>query len=143
MAAWGYRNFENDAAADYVWDVKESTNGVEKVIHTITGFSDTAPTEEKSEEVLAAIEYLAAAKGNPADDLTPEATAFVSENLLQFKQYLVPGFSDPDMDIVALSLQAIKQVRENSDLCEIWKQDVDDIEPWNAVLDDLGRRITS
>jgi hypothetical protein len=143
MTAWGYKNFENDAASDYVWDVKESDSGVAKVIRTITEFANTPPTEEKAEEVLAAIEYLAAAKGNPPDDLTPEASAFVSENLLAFKEYLVPGFSDPDVDIVDLSLKAISRVRENSELSEIWKQDEDDIKPWHEVLDDLERRIKS
>jgi hypothetical protein len=141
MSAWGYKNFENDAASDYVWDVKESDAGVLKVIRTITEFTDTPPTEDKAEEVLAAIEYLAAAKGNPCEDLTPEATAFVSEHLLQFKQYLVPGFSDPDIDVVDLSLKAICKVREDSELSNIWKQDEDDIKPWHEVLDDLERRI--
>jgi hypothetical protein len=143
MTAWGYKNFENDAASDYVWDVKESDSGVAKVIRTITEFNNTPPTEDKAEEVLAAIEYIAAAKGNPSGDLTPEATAFVFENLLQFKQYLVPGFSDPDMNIVDLSLKAINRIKEDSELSKIWEQDEDDIKPWHDVLDDLERRIKS
>jgi hypothetical protein len=141
MAAWGYRNFENDAASDYAWDVKESDSGVLKVIRTIIEFPHTPPTEDKAEEVLAAIEYLAAGKGNPSEDITPEASAFVSANLLQFKQYLVPGFSDPGVNIVELSVQAINKVRTGSELSDVWKRDEDDIQPWHEVLDDLEKRI--
>lgn len=141
MAAWGYGNFENDAASDYVWDVKESDAGVSKVVSTITGFTHTHPTEDRAEEVLAAIEYLAAAKGNPCEDITADAAAFVSEHLLQFKQYLVPGFSDPGLDLIDLSLKSICKVREDSELANIWKQDEDDIGPWHAVLSDLEKRI--
>jgi hypothetical protein len=142
MGAWGFNNFENDAAADFIWDVKESSSGVIKVIQTITESESKSLVEEESEEILAAIEYMAAAKGNPSTDLTDEAKEFVSDNLLHFKQYLVPGFKDNDLDIIDESLKAISRIRTSSELSELWKES-DDYENWVAVLTDLERRITS
>jgi hypothetical protein len=142
MGAWGFNNFENDAAADFVWDVKESASGVIKIIHTITESATKPLIEEEAEETLAAIEYIAAAKGNPSEDLTEEAKEFVADNLLHFKQYLVPGFKDEDFDVVDISLKAISRIRDSSELTEQWKES-DDYENWLSVLRDLERRVKS
>jgi hypothetical protein len=140
MGAWGVKNFENDAAADFAWDVIESSSGVSKVINTITAFGGNAPVEEDAEEVLAAIEYIAAAKGNPSEDIPEHVQEFVRDNLLQFKEHLVPGFSDPDTDLAGISLKTIKQIRESSELKQLWEES-EDYNEWLNVLDDLEKRV--
>ncbi len=141
MGAWGFKNFENDAAADFVWDVFESESGVLKVINKITEYAAN-PTEEDAEETLAAIEFIAAAKGNPSDDITEEARQFVSDKLLHFKQYLVPGFHREGLDVCELSVTAIESIRNSSELKELW-QESDDYDKWLETLDDLSRRVKS
>ena len=112
MGAWGIKNFENDGAADFVADVLSGNkliivNTIEKILEISKGdYLDACDCEE----ALAAVEFVAAAKGNPSTDISPEALNWVKSNdLLHFK----------DFDLVASSKKVIDRILSYSEIKEL------------------------
>lgn len=135
MGAWGKLNFENDNALDFVWDVEEK--GIEQIIAAIERINsreeDNFLDSDLCEEALAAIEYIAAAKGHKAEDFPEDAEEWLKAHKASL--LTVRG-------IIAKSQQAIDRIKHNSELKELWEE-VDDYEAWIKVLDDLNTRISS
>ena len=134
MGAWGYANFENDTALDFVWEIEES--GVSTIIHAIKKINTVAETEQldadECTEALAAIEYIATAKGNMSEDF-PESA---EEWMAKYK-----GTELTDAGLVAESHKAIDRIKSNSALKELWAE-TEDGESWLKVLEGLKSRIS-
>lgn len=134
MGTWGHRNFENDAAMDFVIEVED--NGV-KVINEIIDRVAVLPAEDylqvdDSYAVLAAIEFVAAAKGKQSEDF-PEG----AEDWL--------GQTEPGPLVAqdaARMKKVIDRVRTNSELRDLWQEEGDEPAEWLAVLSDLEERIS-
>lgn len=140
MGTWGLKNFENDGAADFTDDVLG--NGKNLIKETILKVSEMNSDEyleaPDCENALAAIEFIAAYKGNPSDDLPEDISLWIKENdLLNFKS----SFFSKKVNIVDLSLKAIDRILLNSELKELWEES-SEFEDWKKVVLDLKERIS-
>lgn len=144
MGAWETGNFGNDDAMDFAGDVTD--NGKQEILKAIQKISNAAQTKyieaPDCSIALAAIEFIAAAKGNAAEDFPEEAAAWLSENeILPFKSKGILGFGAKETDIAAISLQAIERIKNKSELLELW-QESGEADIWLAVVNDLKKRIS-
>lgn len=138
MGAWGHLNFENDTALDFVEELAENEkNGIARLRSAIDIINTTEEAafldSDLCAEALAAIEFIAAAKGNMAEDFPEDAEEWFQANktnLLSIR------------NIIAQSKQAIDRIKHNSELKELWEES-EELEEWNKVLDDLNTRISS
>ena len=121
MGAWGFKNFENDGAADFVYDVFD--NGKKVIFQAIQKIVKAKPDEyleaPDCEEALAAIEILAAAKNNPSSDCNPDIIKWLQKNdVLKFKN----GLFGPKVDLVPLAEKALDRIINDSELRELWEE---------------------
>lgn len=130
MGAWGFRNFENDNAGDWVVELMSSPNWdfIEKTIleYRNNNYNDF------EEEILAATEVVAIARNNPPPDYNE-----IDFNLEPVLKKL-PKLSDNKL--ILLSIEAIEGIMKKSNLKERI-EDVDALEEWNEILFDLIERI--
>ena len=133
MGTWGYRNFENDTAADWLSDWQEDPD-LEKIGDTLDELlSNTSnPGSDLCHEALAAAELVAAMKGKPAKDLNNTAREQVEELAT------TPVFIE---ELRQKSLIVIEIVKVDSDLQEAWGE-VEELEEWHAILRDLKKRLS-
>lgn len=141
MGAWEVENFGNDDAMDFVADVE--TGGKKSILTAIKTAADAAEYPEAPEccIALAAIEYIAAAKGNPSADFPEEAEEWLSKNkLLPFTLGGLFGIGAKEIDITSLSLSAIEKIKTRSELKELWEES-GEFEKWLTIVQDLEKRI--
>lgn len=134
MGAWDHSNFGNDTAHDFVYEVTEQ--GMEKIIHAIKTAAECPGDEpldsEEANEALAAIEFIAAAKGNMAEDFPENA-----EDWLAGKNAEVLT----NADIISESEKALARIKaDNSELKNLW-QESQRLNDWIKVVDNLQSRI--
>lgn len=134
MGSWGFTNFDNDTAQDFVADVEEG--GIDRIVSAIevikTIEEDAYLDSDLCSEALAAIEYIATAKGHMAEDFPEDAEDWVTAHKAQLQ--IIRG-------IVGKCKDAIDRIKNNSELKELWEE-TEDFENWNKVLDDLNTRIS-
>jgi len=129
MGAWGIGNFDNDDAADWVYELTESDGTALLVAAleeaTAEGYLE-APT---SCVALAAAEIVAALLGNAGKALPDDV-----------RKWLAVNDAEVDHDLLALSRTAVVRVKDSSELRELW-QDSADYQQWVSLQDDLLRRL--
>jgi hypothetical protein len=134
MGAWDHSNFGNDAAHDFVFEVTEQ--GMEKIIHAIKTAAECPEDEsldsDEANEALAAIEFIAAAKGKMAEDFPENAEDWLAgKNVSEITS----------ADIISASEKALARIKgDNSDLKELW-QESEHLNDWIKVVDNLQSRI--
>lgn len=135
MGAWGFTNFDNDTAQDFVGEVEEG--GIDRIISAIdvikTKEEDAFLDSDLCTEALAAMEYIATAKDRMAEDFPEDAEDWVNANKAPL--LAISG-------IVPKCQQAIDRIKNNSELKETWGE-TPDFEKWKTVLDDLNTRISA
>lgn len=135
MGSWGYTNFDNDTAQDFVADVEEE--GIDRIVSAIevikTIEEDAYLDSDLCAEALAAMEYIATAKDRMAEDFPEDAEDWVKAHKAQL--LIIRG-------IVAKCQQAIDRIKNNSELKDLWEE-TEDFDNWNKVLDDLNTRISA
>lgn len=139
MGTWGIKNFENDGAADFTSDVIENGKSlIKEAIVKVSELSDDEYLEAPDcENALASIEFIAAFKGKPSDDLPEEVIDWIKKNdLLDFRS----GFLGKRIDMIDLSLKALDRILNNSELKELWEEG-DEFEEWKKILEDLKQRV--
>jgi hypothetical protein len=141
MGAWGYGNFENDTALDWIWELEKTSDLglVERAISDVVNCDDYLDADLGCVG-LAAAEVVAALMGKPPKDLPEEASAWIQAHQLV-----------PAQELVQASLAAIDKVRnqEQSELKELWEEEEEEEEEeeaellteWHAVLYDLSLRL--
>jgi hypothetical protein len=135
MGAWGHLNFENDTALDLVYEIEEK--GVDRIKNAIEAINsreeDSFLDSDLCSEALAAIEYIAAAKGKVSEDFPEDAEEWLTpankENLLAIR------------NLIPKSKQAIDRIQHNSELKDLWEE-TEDFNEWTKVLEDLATRIS-
>ena len=144
MGSWGYGNFENDGAADFIIQVEEE--GITKIYQSILFVTELPESEfleaDECQQALAAIEYIAAAKGNPSATFPAEARKWLKEKY--HADILDADPSDPHkahFDLTEISLNAIERIKTNSELQELWEEGGQASE-WNQELEDLKKRVS-
>jgi hypothetical protein len=135
MGAWDHSNFGNDTAHDFAYEATEQ--GMEKIKTAIRAASECGEEEfldsDECCEALAAIEFIATAKGKMAEDFPENA-----EEWLAGKD--VSELTSPDL--IRESQKAIARIKSNSELKELWKE-TEHFNDWVKVVDDLEKRISS
>ena len=142
MGAWENGNFGNDDAMDFVSEV----NDKKAILDPILKISNASATEyleaPDCSVALAAIEYLAAALGNPSEDFPEEAQDWISKNkLLPFTEEGLLGIRKTEVEIIKHANQAIDKIKTNSELQELW-QESGEFEDWLNIVEELKKRIS-
>ena len=132
MGSWGYRNLENDAAADWLLELQEikSCGFVEGTLDELLENSNR-PEARLSQEALAAAEVVAVWNGHPAPDFDPDALAVVQQ----------VGVDEDVLDeLKQKSKSAITIISGDSYLMELW-EDTMDMSKWRSNLKELAQRL--
>jgi hypothetical protein len=129
MGAWGEGSFENDDAADWVYEL-EQMEGMEGVAAVLEKAGEGGYLESPDACIaLAAAEAVAAALGEPSATLPPEVAAWAE------------GHRDSvDRELAVLALTVVDRIGADSELKELWEE-TDDFEPWKTTLTDLRQRL--
>lgn len=138
MGAWGIKNFENDDAQDFAYDVmEEGKSKIKDALLKINKSNHSFIDATESQEALAAAEIIAAAKNNPAKDLPEDMKDWLNKNdVLTYKKFLFRK----SVNLVQLAEEAIHKILENSELKELWEES-GEFEEWKAVQDDIIARL--
>jgi hypothetical protein len=131
VATWGVESFENDAAAEWFLGVEEAPDPgalMAEAIDEALGAPED-PALEVCCEAIAAAELCACCAGQWPDRLPDNVRYWAESNP-----------HGPHGDEVALALQAVARVRDESELREWWDQS-DDHAQWLLAMDDLGARL--
>lgn len=134
MGTWGHRNFENDSALDFVAEVEErGFDRIEEAIKVVANYPEEDYLQvDDSVAALAAIEYIAAAKGKQSEDFPEDAEDWLEK--------AGPGtLLSQDGAVIS---KAIERVRDNSELRDLWQEDGVEPQAWLAVLNDLQKRVS-
>lgn len=130
MGSWGYRNFENDDALDFLAEAETDDRAVvmalEKVLHARS--SDYVDATD-SARALAGVELLAAKQGRGSVDF-PKSGRVVIQML-----------PDPTPALIQKALAVISRIDTNSELRELM-DDGGSGESFSRVLDDLRQRVS-
>jgi hypothetical protein len=130
MGSNGARNFENDDATDWVYDLTES-NGTDLLSEafSVVEKMDFADAPDCC-IALAAAEVVAAAKGKPSSDLPDEVRTWLEdqEHLEKFKK------------LDKRAAKVAKKVQAKSELRDQWEES-DDWHNWQMSLEGLLKRL--
>ncbi len=129
MGAWGHRAFENDTAADWVWELEESDDLslVHEALNAALDAGDDADADMCS-EALAAAEVVAALQGVPHIELPNTIVSWTT------------GRKRPDAALVEKARRAATRILQSSELAELWAE-ADGTE-WNEDVQALINRLT-
>ncbi|WP_420640672.1 DUF4259 domain-containing protein [Candidatus Leptofilum sp.] len=132
MGIWGTGNFENDAAADWLYDFGE--NDFRLIDRTLAGVAGMIEADEldafEAQEVLAAAECVAAAIGFPTDNPPEELAEWLAENSpMQVKP-----------EYVEMARKAVARVLSKSELRELWLES-DEFGVWETAVLNLQSRL--
>ncbi|MEK7581768.1 MAG: DUF4259 domain-containing protein [Patescibacteria group bacterium] len=129
MGAWGYKNFENDDALDFLYEVEENNKLAEEIIDKVSNLKSTDYLDSQTaSQALAAIELFAAKKGTPSGDFGFSETKIKLETL---------PFSPV---VLEKSKMVISRISSNSELRELMNEGGNEKE-FTDVLNDLNKRI--
>ncbi|WP_321489343.1 DUF4259 domain-containing protein [uncultured Hyphomonas sp.] len=111
MGAWGIGNFENDDAADFVYDVEEDGVGaIRRAIEAAgTEHADGYIEAPTAACLIAAGEFMAVALGKPAPTLSEDVVAAAKRLAIQ-----------PEM--VSKALPLLASILEEGELKELWDE---------------------
>ena len=129
MGAWGHRAFENDTAADWVWELEE-TDDLSLLNCALDSALDTTDDIDAdiASEALAAAEVVAALNGVPHIDLPNSIVSWTT------------GRPRPDTALVEKARKAATRILQSSELAELWAE-ADGTE-WNDDVQALINRLT-
>jgi len=130
MGAWGYGNWENDDAADWVYELEKNV-GSDLLKRTLSKVTSNTNYLESPQccEALAAAEVVAALKGSAGDDLPEEVQKWVFQNKPKFER-----------ELLTLALQAITRIKSDSELKELWEESGSAAE-WLTLVKNLETRL--
>src|SRR5687768_11336713 len=105
MGAWGIGNFDNDDAADWVYELAES-DGTDVLVRALEAATSDGYLEAPVASAgLAAAEIVAALLGNAGKALPDDVRKWLGQN----------GGLEVDHDLLTLSRSAVIRVKENSE----------------------------
>ena len=132
VGTWGTGSFENDFATDWFYSVEEAVDpGV-----VIASALDDALAEADHLELdcasaaVAGAELLASCAGEAADNLPDHIRPWVTEHPHQ-----------PHGVEIEQAVRAIERVRDESELRELWDEELGADNAWLGAVDDLIARL--
>lgn len=131
MGTWGTRNFENDGAQDWIFEVMDNKDGgmiADTLQFTLNkdGFLDAS----ECEDALAAAEVVAALFGKPSEDFPEDPL----EDLDALNLLATPALRK-------LAVSVVEKIKQASEMREAWTAE-NQLEDWSGVLDDLVKRLS-
>lgn len=136
MGAWGHGNFENDVAADWVYEIFEPGDHVPYVtkgLEAVAGVAEGAPLDaDACNTALAAADVIAAWLGKPGRDANDTVTVWSKAQASK---------GAPDPAIVAMARAVVNRVLAKSELLELWEANEDGGANWKATQADLLERL--
>ena len=131
MGAWGPGVFENDDAADWVWELEDDEDG--SVIEAALSAVVDTPRGEVVESgdasnAIAAAEIVATAVDNATTTLPTEATEWIKRNA----QLVSPEVRD-------LARRAVTRIGTASELKDLWEDTGDSA--WAEAVSALQKRL--
>ena len=130
MAGWATGSFENDKAQGWLPQLTSlSVEDLRSLLSRAADSPDYLDAQEAS-VAIAAAEAIAALKGEPSP-ATPKEIA-------DWAQKAKSDGSIPDL--AGLAIRAVKRVRTNSELKDLWLE-ADGLNEWSANLRDLENRL--
>ena len=125
MGAWGIKNFENDEACDWVYELEKSKDKsvVNDALDNIIGNSEYVESPDCI-EALAAAEIVLAGLSSDFSGITEEAAVWIKKKPGLFKKPIAFDSSDAKK-----SIEVIKKVITTSELKELWEE-TEDFDEW-------------
>jgi hypothetical protein len=139
MGAWGHGIFDNDDAADWVYELEEAADDgvVERTLRAVASQPEDAYVEApEAAAALAAAEVVAASVTGSHDALVSGGA--YSEGALAWVR---SHGSAVRPELVPLALAALRRARHSSELRELWDEAGPD--EWLAEVGGLERRLQS
>src|ERR1051325_1074147 len=132
MGTWGFKTFENDAAADWLYDLEEARGGdfLLRPLQAVARAERSADLDDCLEG-LAAAEILAGARYEPPRGLPRIARSWVKRT----------GFVPRDSDL-KIALRAVKRIGEHSELADTWKES-GRLAAWTVEVQKLSGRLAA
>lgn len=135
MGAWGTGNFDNDVALDFLSALYPREDGcelIERALETVLADDDSYLGSHACSQALAAAEVVAALGGAPRE--------WLSESLSDWVWYRRPVAEDRLVALAELAANAVRQVRDDSELRELWME-TDSADEWLVAVDDVAARL--
>jgi hypothetical protein len=131
VGSWGVASFENDAAGDWFLVVEEAPDPGAVIAAAIDDVVSAAEYFEVDLccEAVAAAELCACCAGQSAGRLPDRVQGWVEANP-----------HGPHADEIAMAVEAVSRVRDESELRELWEE-AGDCSRWLAEVDDLLARL--
>ncbi|MCR5890099.1 DUF4259 domain-containing protein [Hymenobacter sp. J193] len=130
MGTWGYRNFDNDTAADFAADFRDQPSEALLLAALATAAEEEEYIDaDDASEALAAAEIVAAILGKPSKDFPADLIPVIVK--------LDAGESE---DLRELAQEAVEAVRKQSELQELWAE-TSDADAWQQELQGLLNRL--
>ena len=133
MGAWGYRNFENDDAGDWVLEFEaKGIEAVRNALRAVAELSDEDYLEAPESCIaLAAAEIVASAKDGDISGLPEEARVAFAKH-----KDAIDAARDP-----ALAFAVVRRVLTSSELLDLWEEDTGLLDDWKAEVNGLIARL--
>lgn len=131
MGMWDDDGFANDEALDWLarLDPAEGLHPLRQLMHATVAAPDLSLDVPQAGKLLAAVELVAAAAGNPHPALPAAARRWCAEQR-----------ESPDQDLRVLATRALDFIGTSSALSELWSQRSDEA-GWHRELDSLRMRL--
>jgi len=131
MGTWGYGNFDNDSAVDWLMDfAEESSEAKIRSAFNMIEDSDGIAESMDCEEALVAAEVVAQLCGSTSEDFPEEELEIINSS----------GFKcSPDLTVIAIEI--IRKIKQNSELKELW-DDSEEAGFWLEAVNELEQRLT-
>ena len=129
MGTWGYNSFENDDAMMWSDDLVCSRNPVAFIKRSFTKISSD-PDAIDSRRAIAAAEFIATARGHGGREFPDELVVWLEETCFK-----------PTAELKRLAVRAAANIREESELRELWRGDSNWSASCQRLLKRLGRPI--
>lgn len=133
MGAWGYGSFENDDAADFLVDARDSgdLSLIREVLDNVLTSTEYVEAPDAS-RAIAATEIVAAAMGRPT------AAAQQEDGLRQWLARIRPTI---DPDLAAQAREALARIlARDSELRELWEE-TDEFSEWRESVTEIVRQL--
>lgn len=128
MGTWGHGTFQNDDAADWLYELEEGgLDVVDAALNAVRIGGFLAAPECCT--ALAAAEVVAAMRGRPAPDLPEGLHAWVGVRS-----------APPSAGLVERAQKAVAAVLADSELAELWRES-GQFAAWEDVVRDLASRL--
>lgn len=132
MGAWDTGSFDNDDAMDWLYDLEDSsdTSVLSAALQEVLGKGEDYLEVPECSVGIAAAEIIAALSDNASPKLPDNAKAWVENN------------ADLELgSLITKSLKAVKLIRADSELKDVWEESEEEAAGWLAAVDNLLSRL--